>query len=61
MSRVPAVILGGSGYVAGEVLRLLAGHGGIWPAAVLSESQAGEPVEESVAVLLQGLKGQGLI
>ncbi len=45
MSRVPAVILGGSGYVAGEVLRLLAGHGGIWPAAVISESQAGEPVE----------------
>lgn len=45
MSRVPAVILGGSGYVAGEVLRLLAGHGGIRPAAVISESQAGEPVE----------------
>jgi N-acetyl-gamma-glutamyl-phosphate reductase len=45
VSRVPAVILGGSGYVAGEVLRLLAGHGGIWPGAVISESQAGEPVE----------------
>jgi N-acetyl-gamma-glutamyl-phosphate reductase common form len=42
---VPAVILGGSGYVAGEVLRLLAGHGALRPAAVLSESQAGEPVE----------------
>lgn len=41
----PAVILGGSGYVAGEVLRLLAGHGAIRPAAVVSESQAGEPVE----------------
>jgi N-acetyl-gamma-glutamyl-phosphate reductase common form len=44
-ARVPAVILGGSGYVAGEVLRLLAGHDGIWPRAVISESQAGEPVE----------------
>ena len=43
--QVPAVILGGSGYVAGEVLRLLAGHGGISPGAVISESQAGEPVE----------------
>ncbi len=42
---VPGVILGGSGYVAGEVLRLLAGHGAIRPAAVISESQAGEPVE----------------
>ena len=43
--NVPAVILGGSGYVAGEVLRLLAGHGAIRPGAVISESQAGEPVE----------------
>ena len=43
---IPAVILGGSGYVAGEILRLLVGHDGIQPAAVLSESQAGEPVEK---------------
>jgi N-acetyl-gamma-glutamyl-phosphate reductase len=41
----PAVLLGGSGYVAGEVLRLLVGHDGIRPAAVISESQAGEAVE----------------
>ncbi len=45
MNQVPAIILGGSGYVAGEVLRLLAGHPVLRPAAVLSESQAGEPVE----------------
>jgi N-acetyl-gamma-glutamyl-phosphate reductase common form len=45
VNGVPAVILGGSGYVAGELLRLLAGHGAILPGAVLSESQAGEPVE----------------
>jgi N-acetyl-gamma-glutamyl-phosphate reductase common form len=44
-ASIPAVILGGSGYVSGELLRLLAGHGSIRPAAVLSESQAGEPVE----------------
>jgi len=45
--RVPAVVLGGSGYVAGEVLRLLAGHPFLRPAAVVSESQAGELVEGS--------------
>jgi len=44
---IPAVVLGGTGYVAGELLRLLAGHPSIRPAAVLSESQAGEPVESA--------------
>lgn len=43
----PALILGGSGYVAGELLRLLAGHPHLHAAAVLSESQAGEPVERA--------------
>lgn len=43
----PALLLGGSGYVAGELLRLLAGHPSIRPAAILSESQAGEPVEKT--------------
>jgi N-acetyl-gamma-glutamyl-phosphate reductase common form len=41
---VPTLVLGGSGYVAGEVLRLLAGHPHLAPAAVFSESQPGEPV-----------------
>jgi N-acetyl-gamma-glutamyl-phosphate reductase common form len=41
----PAVVLGGSGYVAGEVLRLLAGHPSLRLAAAVSESQAGEMVE----------------
>jgi N-acetyl-gamma-glutamyl-phosphate reductase len=45
MNQVPAIVLGGSGYVAGELLRLLAVHPVLRPAAVLSESQAGEPVE----------------
>ena len=43
-ARVPVAILGGSGYVAGEVLRLLALHPGFEIAAVVSESRAGEPV-----------------
>jgi N-acetyl-gamma-glutamyl-phosphate reductase common form len=46
-SRVPTVVLGGSGYVAGELLRLLAGHPFLEPVAVVSESQAGEAVESS--------------
>jgi N-acetyl-gamma-glutamyl-phosphate reductase len=44
---VPAVVLGGSGYVAGELLRLLAGHPFLQAAAVVSESQGGELVEGS--------------
>jgi N-acetyl-gamma-glutamyl-phosphate reductase len=41
---VPAVILGGSGYVAGELLRLAAGHPHLRVAGVMSESQAGSPI-----------------
>ncbi len=45
VSAVPTVVLGGTGYVAGELLRLLAGHPHLAVAAVLSESQAGGVVE----------------
>lgn len=45
MTPTPVLILGGSGYVSGELLRLLAGHPALRVAAVLSESQAGEAVE----------------
>ncbi len=41
---IPAVVLGGSGYVAGELLRLLGAHPRLRLAGVLSESRAGEPV-----------------
>jgi N-acetyl-gamma-glutamyl-phosphate reductase common form len=41
---IPAVVLGGTGYVAGELLRLLAAHPRLRLAAVMSESAAGEPV-----------------
>jgi N-acetyl-gamma-glutamylphosphate reductase len=44
---IPVMVLGGSGYVAGELLRLLAGHPHLRPAAILSESQAGEAVESA--------------
>lgn len=41
---IPAVVLGGTGYVAGELLRLLAGHPHFSLAAVMSDSQPGEAV-----------------
>lgn len=42
--RVPTVILGGSGYVAGELLRLLAAHPHFALAGILSDSKPGEPI-----------------
>ncbi len=41
---IPVAVLGGTGYVAGELLRLLAVHPRFAIAAVASTSQAGEPV-----------------
>jgi N-acetyl-gamma-glutamyl-phosphate reductase common form len=43
-ARVPAIILGGTGYVAGELLRLTLGHPRLTLAAIASDSQPGEPV-----------------
>lgn len=42
--RIPTVVLGGTGYVAGELLRLIAAHPFFELAGVLSDSQPGEPV-----------------
>ncbi len=48
MSRtIPALVLGGSGYVAGELLRLLAAHPVFRVAGALSDSRPGEPVAGS--------------
>ena len=44
---IPAIVLGGSGYVAGELLRLLAAHPHFKLAGVLSDSQPGEPVAKA--------------
>ena len=43
-ARIPTIVLGGSGYVAGEFLRLIAGHPELALGGVVSTSQAGEPV-----------------
>ena len=43
-TTIPTVVLGGTGYVAGELLRLVAGHPRFQLAAILSDSQPGELV-----------------
>ena len=50
-SATPAVVLGGTGYVAGELLRLIAGHPQLEVAAVLSDSQPGASVAAAFAHL----------
>src|SRR5271155_119047 len=42
--RTPAIVLGGTGYVAGELLRLIAGHPRLELAGILSDSQPGAAV-----------------
>jgi N-acetyl-gamma-glutamyl-phosphate reductase common form len=43
-TRIPAVVLGGTGYVAGELLRLLAAHPQFALAAIMSDSAPGDAV-----------------
>jgi N-acetyl-gamma-glutamyl-phosphate reductase common form len=50
-AKTPAIVLGGTGYVAGELLRLIAGHPQLEVAAVLSDSQPGAPVAGAFAHL----------
>ena len=45
--RYRASIVGGSGYVSGELLRLLLPHGGVEVAQVTSRSQAGRPLAQT--------------
>ena len=42
--RIPAIVLGGTGYVAGELLRLVLGHPRLELAGVASDSQPGDAV-----------------
>ena len=44
VAKIPTVVLGGTGYVSGELLRLIAGHPDFELAAILSDSQPGESV-----------------
>lgn len=47
MSRIPTIVLGGTGYVAGELLRLIAGHPDLALAGILSDSSPGESVAKA--------------
>jgi len=40
--KIPAIVLGGTGYVSGELLRLIAGHPHFNLAGVMSDSSPGE-------------------
>src|SRR3954470_23945451 len=45
--KIPAIVLGGTGYVSGELLRLLSGHPNFALAGVMSDSAPGEPAGKS--------------
>ena len=53
--RIPTIVLGGTGYVAGELLRLISGHPRLELKAILSDSQPGEPVAKSFTHLAPAL------
>ena len=55
--KIPTIVLGGTGYVAGELLRLIAAHPQLELAAAVSESQAGETIK-SVFPHLQNVFGE---
>jgi N-acetyl-gamma-glutamyl-phosphate reductase common form len=46
-AAIPTVVLGGSGYVAGEFLRLIDAHPNLQLGAAVSSSQAGEPIAKT--------------
>ena len=41
-NKIPAIVLGGTGYVSGELLRLILGHPNFTLAGVMSDSSPGE-------------------
>jgi len=54
---VPAIVLGGTGYVAGELIRLLAAHPQLDLQAVASDSQPGEAVAAAFPHLAAAVGG----
>lgn len=46
-ARTPTFVLGGTGYVAGELVRLIAGHPRLELKAVMSDSQPGERIAKA--------------
>ena len=60
-SSIQAVVLGASGYVGGELLRLITGHPTFKLAAAVSNSQAGSPVAGTFGHLSQALEGRNFV
>ena len=58
---IPAVVIGASGYVGGELLRLIAGHPQFELKAAVSDSAAGKPVGELFAHLGMALAGHTFV
>jgi N-acetyl-gamma-glutamyl-phosphate reductase len=56
MTTTPVIVLGGSGYVAGEMLRLIASHPRLTLGAAVSTSQAGEPIAATFPHLASAYK-----
>jgi len=56
-ARIPTLVLGGSGYVAGELLRLISQHPALALAGVMSDSQAGSAINQAFPHL-QGEAGE---
>jgi N-acetyl-gamma-glutamyl-phosphate reductase len=59
--RWPVIVLGGSGYVAGEMVRLVCLHPRLKLAASVSTSQAGEPIAAAFAHLAPVLGQQRFV
>lgn len=59
--QIPAVILGASGYVGGELLRLIAGHPTLTLAAAVSDSAAGKPVGDVFGHLATACSGKPFV
>jgi len=57
-ARIPTIVLGGTGYVAGELLRLIAAHPNLALAGIMSDSQPGEPVGKAFPHLAAVLGGE---
>ena len=58
---IPAVIIGASGYVGGELLRLIAGHPHFDLAAAISDSAAGKPIGDLFGHLAVACEGQQFV
>jgi N-acetyl-gamma-glutamyl-phosphate reductase len=58
---IPAVVIGASGYVGGELLRLLASHPQFELRAAVSDSAAGKPIGDLFAHLATALAGHTFV